>query len=83
MAALSRSADLHSSKMLQVARMSGLVKLRCSGGHLGERQQWAGRDHPREQQMLDLSCLRQAGPVNQSSGKHVTGRRIATRDPMQ
>jgi len=42
---LSRSADLHSPKMLQVARMSGLVKLRCSGGHLGERQLWAENDH--------------------------------------
>ena len=41
MAELSRSADLHSPKMLQVARMSGLVKLRCSCGHLDERQQWA------------------------------------------
>ena len=39
-----RSADLHSPKMLQVARMSGLVKLRCSGGHLGERQLWAVND---------------------------------------
>ena len=44
---------------------------------------WAVSDHPREQQMLDLSCMRQAGPVNQSLGKHVTGRRIATRNPMQ
>ena len=29
--------------MLHDARMAGLVKLRRSTGHLGERQQWAGR----------------------------------------
>jgi len=28
--------------MLHDARMAGLVKLRCSAAHLGERPQWAG-----------------------------------------
>jgi len=37
-----RSAALHPPKMLHDARMAGLVKLRRSTGHLGERQVRAG-----------------------------------------
>jgi hypothetical protein len=36
-----RGAAARSSKMLRDAWTSGLVKLRCSAEHVGERQVWA------------------------------------------
>ena len=56
-----RSADLHPPKMLHDARMAGLVKLRRSTGHLGERQQWAGRVGQNDAGQAGDAAARKAG----------------------
>ncbi|EAQ23742.1 hypothetical protein ROS217_00160 [Roseovarius sp. 217] len=42
--------------MLHDARMAGLVKLRRSTGHLGERQQWAEHDAAPAKEASMLRC---------------------------
>ena len=62
MTTLSRAADL------QPVRMVGLVKLRCSAGHLAERPQWAGCDNDRP--ALALWPLGHFQPLYQCTAYH-------------
>ena len=50
--------------------------LHRSAGMRGHGPVWAGSDNRRKQQIPDLRCMGQAGPVNQSLGKHFRAGRL-------
>lgn len=55
-AGLSAFLTFAPARMLQDARMAGLMKLRCGVGTAGEWPVWAGRYAPEERRTADIRC---------------------------